>query len=273
MYHFQTFVVGSFPFRLHGAPRPLGHAPARRPHDHRRRRAARTPSEHGLPYFRGGIVEHGGGGHPILEAMYTAARARAHARDARLADARPHVGVHDAGRGPAAGDQPHRPRPARPRRATASRPAGSPTTCIRTRSSRRAYYAPMLEAIMRDAGAECDVRRPPRRRSTATAPASRERVDLAAHHGHVPHGRRPARRASSTAWQRFHDVENMLCTDSSVFPTSHRLRPDAHDRGAGDPRLPRPRRASTAAKRSALPAALPLFAGTFGGLVAVVIWE
>jgi choline dehydrogenase-like flavoprotein len=21
-------------------------------------------------------------------------------------------------------------------------------------------------------------------------------------------------------WQRFHDVENMLCTDSSVFPTS-----------------------------------------------------
>jgi choline dehydrogenase-like flavoprotein len=29
-----------------------------------------------------------------------------------------------------------------------------------------------------------------------------------------------ARTSVVDRWQRFHDVENMLCTDSSVFPTS-----------------------------------------------------
>ena len=81
------------------------------------------------------------------------------------------------------------------------------------------YYGPKLEAIMREAGAESTF--------AATSPpldgdraGAAQRVDVAAHHGHVPHGRRSRARASSIAWQRFHDVENMVCTDSSVFPTS-----------------------------------------------------
>ena len=82
----------------------VGHPPAGRPHRRRRRRrAARGAS----------------GGPAVLPRRHRRARRRrapdhggactlppgrsAHARDARLADARPHVGVHDAGRRPAAG--------------------------------------------------------------------------------------------------------------------------------------------------------------------------
>ena len=77
----------------------------------------------GLPYFRGGIVEHGGAGQPIMEAIHLPRGELHTALDARLADARRHGRVHDAGRGPPAGDQPHRPRPARQGR-LGSRPAG-----------------------------------------------------------------------------------------------------------------------------------------------------
>ena len=72
MYHFQTYVVGSFPFRLHGhRGRSVTHL-----HDDHMiidDESRAFAEEHALPYFRAGIVEHGGGGHPVLEAMYTAA--------------------------------------------------------------------------------------------------------------------------------------------------------------------------------------------------------
>jgi hypothetical protein len=69
MYHLQTLVLGLFPFRLHAhRGRAVTHlmddpivpdAPALA--------AARDA---GLPYFRGGIVEHGGAGQPIMEAVH-----------------------------------------------------------------------------------------------------------------------------------------------------------------------------------------------------------
>ena len=69
MYHFQTFVLGIFPFRLHvHRGRSVTHlmddpiVP-----DAAALAAAR---EAGLPWFRGGIVEHGGAAHPIMEAIH-----------------------------------------------------------------------------------------------------------------------------------------------------------------------------------------------------------
>ena len=78
---------------------------------------------------------------------------------------------------------------------------------------------PKLEAIMREAGAELDVlghvaaarRRPRRRRDIASI--SRHIM------GTCRMGDDP-RTSVVDPWQRFHDVENMVCTDSSVFPTS-----------------------------------------------------
>src|SRR5262249_54987055 len=67
MYHFQTFTVGIFPFSLHGERgRSVTHL-----HDDfivpntDAMNAARAAD---LPWIRGGTVEHGGGGSPLMEA-------------------------------------------------------------------------------------------------------------------------------------------------------------------------------------------------------------
>jgi choline dehydrogenase-like flavoprotein len=67
MFHFQTYAVGKLPMRLHGQRgRSVTHV-----HDDHlvpddsSRRAAR---EAGLPWFKGGMVEHGAAAHPLMEA-------------------------------------------------------------------------------------------------------------------------------------------------------------------------------------------------------------
>jgi choline dehydrogenase-like flavoprotein len=69
MMHFQTMNVGVFPQRLHAhRGRSVTHV-----HDDcmnvddDARAAARAA---GLPWIRGGMVEHGGGGHPVMEAQF-----------------------------------------------------------------------------------------------------------------------------------------------------------------------------------------------------------
>ncbi len=145
MYHFQTFVIGQFPFRLHGhRGRSVTHL-----HDDHMiidddvRAFAR---EHGLPYFRGGLTEHGGGGSPVMEGIYTAPGITHTPRDARLEDARQAVGVHRAGRRPPAD------------RRTASTSIRRCATCYGFPAGRATYdvhphevvasryYAPQLEA-------------------------------------------------------------------------------------------------------------------------------
>jgi choline dehydrogenase-like flavoprotein len=67
MVHFQTIAVGTMPFRLHGYKgRAVTHVhdDAMVPDDASRAAAA----DAGLPWIRGGLVEHGGGGLPIREA-------------------------------------------------------------------------------------------------------------------------------------------------------------------------------------------------------------
>jgi gluconate 2-dehydrogenase alpha chain len=87
MYHFQTFVLGIFDHRLHAyRGRSVTHL-----HDDHLvpdGDALAYARQHDLPWFRGGIVEHGGGGHPIMEATFSP-RGAAHApamRESRMRD-------------------------------------------------------------------------------------------------------------------------------------------------------------------------------------------
>jgi gluconate 2-dehydrogenase alpha chain len=216
MFHFQTFVLGTFPMRLHGhRGRSVTHL-----HDDHMivdDDVRRFAKEHGLPYFRSGIVEHGGGGGPIVEGMFTPP-GLAHTREmldsgrrdrmwaftiqgedlpvvTNRIDLDPHV------------------------RDVWGFPAGRATVEVHKHevvASR--YYAPKLEAIMREAGAESTF--------TATSPplegdrAGRRSASFSRHIvGTCRMGDDP-RTSVVDRWQRFHDVENMICTDSSVFPTS-----------------------------------------------------
>ena len=216
MYHFQTFVVGQFPFRLHGH---RGRAVTHLHDDHMIIDDASLAyaKDHGLPYFRGGLTEHGGGSGPIMEAIFTPSGI-AHTRemlDSKMRDCMfaftiqgedlPQVtnridldpavrDVHGFAAGRATYDV-HR------HEVVASR-----------------YYGPQLEAIMREAGAVSTL--------YATSPpleADRAGRRAASHSRHIMGTCRMGddpRTSVVDRWQRFHDVENMVCTDSSVFPTS-----------------------------------------------------
>ena len=201
MYHFQTFVLGIFPYRLHGhrgrsvthlmddpiVPDELALAAAR---------------EAGLPYFRGGIVEHGGAGHRSWRRSYSPSGRAPPDGDARVDDARPHGRVHDAGRGPAPG-APTASTSTRTSRTSAGFPAGRVTYAPHRHEIVCAeHWAPRLEAVMRDAGAERhvlgDVATDARARwptAPGRGPARRSR---ATSWGRRAHGRRPGARASST---------------------------------------------------------------------------
>jgi choline dehydrogenase-like flavoprotein len=219
MYHFQTFALGIFGFRLHA---------------HRGRsvthlmddpivgddRAAAAAREAGLPWMRGGIVEHGGAAHPVMEAVYlppgpehTRLMLASPMRDRMAAftmqgedlpqatnrvDLDPHVA--DAWGLPAG-------------RVTYD-PHLHEVACAR-------HWAPRFEEVMREAGARRTfwATSPPlpdhlaRRTGTNPSPVSRH-VMGTARMGDDP------RTSVCDRWQRLHDVENVLVTDSSVFPTS-----------------------------------------------------
>jgi gluconate 2-dehydrogenase alpha chain len=216
MYHFQTFVIGSFPFRLHGH---RGRSVDYLHDDHMIidddvRRVAR---DHDLPYFRSGIVEHGGGSGPIIEAMFTPAGERhtremleSHMRDCMWAFT---IQGEDM-------PQPTNRIDLDPTvRDIHGFPVGRATYDVHNHevvASR--YYGPKLEAIMMEAGADWTfyATSPPLdgdRAGARSASTSRHIM------GTCRMGDDP-RTSVVDKWQRFHDVENMVCTDSSVFPTS-----------------------------------------------------
>ncbi|MEX1144589.1 MAG: GMC family oxidoreductase [Acidimicrobiia bacterium] len=218
MYHFQTFAMGIFPFRLHAhrgrsvthlMDDPILPDPA----------ADTAAREAGLPWMRGGIVEHGGASHPITEAIHlspgedhTRLMLGSPMRD-RMAvftmqgedlpqatnrvDLDPHVT--DAWGLPAG-------------RVTYS-PHRHEIECAR-------HWAPRLEAVMREAGATHTFwatspalpEHAARRRITNPSPISRH-VMGTARMGN------DARTSVCDRWQRLHDVDNVLVADSSVFPT------------------------------------------------------
>jgi gluconate 2-dehydrogenase alpha chain len=215
MFHMQTIVLGYFPFRLHThkgrdvthiMDDPIVGDAA----------SAAAARQAGLPYLRGGIVEHGGPSHPIMEALYlppgpghSAAMAASDTRDKMAAftmqgEDLPQptnrvdldAGVRDVW-GLAAGRVTY----------------GSHRHDIACAE----HWGPRLEAVMREAGAHGT--------AWVTSPGIpgtfAERLHPISRHwmGTTRMGDDP-RRSVCDPWQRLWDVDNVVVTDSSVFPTS-----------------------------------------------------
>jgi len=219
-YHFQTFTVGGFPFSMHGergrcvthlmddpiVPGPAEDAAAR---------------EAGLPWIRGGTVEHGSSTLPIQEALNHPPGPR-HNDAMRASALRDRLWVFTM-----QGED----LPQAANRVdldpTVVDAWGFPAGRVTYRPHRHeqvasAHWAPILEAVMLDAGAEWSF--------SSTSPPTGD-LDPGIEH---PLGLAPASKhvmgtcrmgddpATSVVGPdgRFHDIENLLCADSSVFVTS-----------------------------------------------------
>jgi choline dehydrogenase-like flavoprotein len=215
MFHLQTIALGFFPFRLHAYKgRDVTHLmddPI--VGDAATEAAARAA---GLPYLRGGIVEHGGSGHPIMEAMHlpageqhSALMADSPTRDKMVAftmqgEDLPQVtnrvdldtGVRDVWGFPAG-------------RITYS-PHAHDVACAH-------HWGPRLEQVMTEAGASGT--------SWVTSPGTpgSRAPDLEPMSKHWMGTTRMGSDPTSSVcdpWQRLWDVDNVVVADSSVFPTS-----------------------------------------------------
>ncbi len=218
MYHLQTYVLGIFPFRLHAyRGRSVTHlmddpiVP-----DDAAHQAAR---EAGLPYFRGGIVEHGGGSHPVLEAMYSPP-GDAHTRVMLESPMRDRLAAFTM-QGEDLPQATNRVDLDPTVRDVWGLPAGRVTYSPHPHEAVCAeHWAPRLEAVLRHAGARSTfwITSPPLedargRRQRDPTPISRHVM------GTARMGTDP-RTSVCDPWQRLHDVDNVVITDSSVFPTS-----------------------------------------------------
>lgn len=225
-FHFQTLTVGGFPFSLHG------HRGRSVTHHHDDfvvptdddLAAAR---EAGLPFFRGGTVEHGGAAGPIQEALNYGPGAHhgASMRDSALRDRLwvftmqgedlPRL-TNRVDLDPSVVD-------------AWGMPAGRVTySPHRHELAASAHWAPVLEAVMREAGADWAL-------TTTSPPAEGDPsgeaaggLGVAPASKHVMGTCRMGDDPSSSVVDpdgRFWDVENMLCADSSVFVTSTGFNP------------------------------------------------
>lgn len=223
MFHFQTFTVGGFPFSLHGERgRAVTHL-----HDDfcvptaDDLAAARAV---GLPWFRGGIVEHGSAAHPIQEAL-TYPTGPQHDRSMRDSSLRDRLWVFTM-QGEDLPQAANRVDLDPSVRDVWGAPAGRVTYAPhRHELAASAHWAPLLERVMLDAGADWSF--------SSTSPPIDDPDDPDAGLAH-PLGIAPASRhvmgtcrmgddpATSVVGPegRFHDVENLMCADSSVFVTS-----------------------------------------------------
>jgi gluconate 2-dehydrogenase alpha chain len=224
-YHFQTFTVGIFPFSIHSERgRSVSHL-----HDDfmvpgdAERAAARAAW---LPWIRGGTVEHGGGGAPVQEAL-TSPMGPMHNPAMRSSALRDRLWVFTMQAEDLA--QPANRIDLDPEVRDAWGFAAGRVTYSPHRHElvAHAHFAPVLEDVMRDAGAEHVF--------SSTSPPIGD-LDI---HRHSPLGIAPSSRhvmgtcrmgddrATSVVGPdgRFHDVENLLCTDSSVFVTASGYNP------------------------------------------------
>jgi gluconate 2-dehydrogenase alpha chain len=220
MYHFQTFTVGIFPFSLHGERgRSVTHL-----HDDfmvpdaDAMAAARAA---GLPWIRGGTVEHGGGGSPLMEAT-TYPPGPQHNRSMRDSAIRDRLFAFTM----QAEDlpQPSNRIDLDPSVVDAwGFPAGRVTYSPHKHELVASeHFSPVLEAVMRDAGADFAF-------STTSPPQGDLDIHDVSPLGVAPASRHvmgtcrmgdDSRTSVVNAESRFHDVENMICADSSVFVTS-----------------------------------------------------
>ena len=215
MFHIQTIVLGYFPFRLHAYKgRDVTHLmddPI--VGDAAVADAARSAD---LPYLRGGIVEHGGSGHPITEALHTPP-GRAHSRRMAASDGRDKMAVFTM-----QGEDLPQPTNRVDLDPHVHDVWGLPAGRVTYRSHRHdmacaRHWAPRLEAVMREAGAEATawVTAPgmPDSMAPDLPPISRHWM------GTARMGSDPATSVCDPS-QRLWDVQNVIVADSSVFPTA-----------------------------------------------------
>jgi gluconate 2-dehydrogenase alpha chain len=219
MFHFQTLTFGHFPQRLHAHK---GRAVTHVHDDHMLvtdevRAAARQA---GLPWFKGGLVEHGGAGQPILEAkIYPWGSAHKDLmRDSPMRD-------HLAGFTMQGEDLPQLgnrvdldPQVTDIHGLPVARTTYHPH---RHELVASAHYAPMLEAILREAGATWS--------RTVTSPdVGSTRAGTRGRLGKIPVSRHvvgTARMGTDPEtsvcdpWGRLHSTPNVVICDSSPFPT------------------------------------------------------
>lgn len=220
-FHFQTLTVAGFPFPLYGERgRAVTHA-----HDDfivGDAASATAAATAGLPWIRGGLVEHGSAAGPLTEARSYGPGPH-HAAAMRDSALRRRLWVftmqgEDLAQATNAVDLDPTIRD------VWGRPAGR-VTYLPHRHELVAsdHYAAILEAIMMEAGAEWAF--------TTTSPPTNVDLDAARRHGlgmapasyHVMGTARMGSDPRTSVFDpngRSWDVPNILCADSSVFPTS-----------------------------------------------------
>jgi choline dehydrogenase-like flavoprotein len=219
MFHFQTLVVASFPFRLHTH---RGRSVTHLHDDHMVPDAdsLRYARDHDLPYFRAGIVEHGGAAGPILEAVHLPA-GEWHSRLMTESPMRDRMLVFTV-QGEDVPQVTNRIDLDPSVKDVYGAPAGRVTYNLhRHEMVASQYYAPKLEQIMREAGAEWTItaHSPPLPNEAGESSA----LGQASASKHIMGTCRMGTDSASSVvdpWQRLWDVDNVVCTDSSVFPTS-----------------------------------------------------
>lgn len=217
-FHFQTYVLGMFPERLHGhRGRSVTHLmddPIVPDAD-----ATAAARGVGLPFIRGGIVEHGAAGHPILEGVHLPPGVL-HSRLMMESLTRDRMAVFTM-QGEDLPQSTNRIDLDPSIRDAFGLPVGRVTYAPHDHELVCAqHWAPRLEAVMRQAGASTTfwTTSPPIAGSPADRPGTRAPISR-----HIMGGARMGTDPGSSVfdpWQRLHGVENVVCTDSSVFPTS-----------------------------------------------------
>lgn len=223
MFHFQTLTVGAFPFPMHGM-RGRSVTAAHDDHIGGDDAQGRAATEAGLPWVRGGLVEHGGAGQPVQEALVYGAGAH-HGKAMRDSSLRERLWVFTMQGEDLA--QPTNRIDLDPQvRDAWGLPAGRVTYAPHAHELvASAHAAPILEAVLREAGAEWTITStsPPIGADADTSPLG---IAPASYHimGTCRMGDDPATSVVGPEG-RFWDVDNMICADSSVFPTSSGYNP------------------------------------------------
>ena len=235
MFHFQTLTFGQLPMRVHAHK---GRAVTHTHDDHMivDKAARAAAAEAGLPWFKGGLVEHGGAAHPMLEAkLYP--WGPDHKRAMRESPMRDHlVGFTMQGEDlPQATnrvdlDPKIRDIHGLPVARTTYHPH-------RHELAASAYYAPKLEAILKEAGALWSQSTTSPRMETGfieslsaeiTEHLGTDFIEGQSETARIPTSRHVVGtvrmgtdRATSVCdeWGRLHDVPNVVIADSSPFPT------------------------------------------------------
>jgi gluconate 2-dehydrogenase alpha chain len=225
-FHFQTLTVGGFPFPLYGERgRAVTHA-----HDDfidgddASAQAARAA---GLPFIRGGLTEHGGASGPMLESS-AYGPGRHHGAAMRESNLRRRMWVFTLQAEDLA--QPTNMVDLDPTiRDAWGRPAGRVTyNPHRHELVTSKHYAPILEDVLREAGASWafSVTSPPTNPDVEAAKREGLGIAPASYHvmGTARMGADPATSVVDPTG-RFWDLPNVICADSSVFATASGYNP------------------------------------------------